>query len=110
MKEYVVLDNEKFVVAIADSPLSVGEHQSIEIDIPSDFDYDRMSCYNYIDGAFVYNKERAEQIDRENAEFEQSEAARVAAEDTFKRLLARQLAQTATLEEMVALAPLTEDA
>lgn len=52
---YIVLNDDKYILAMSETPLG----DSIEMELPEDFNYDYQGCYRFEDGEFIFDEEKA---------------------------------------------------
>ena len=53
---YIVLDEDKYILAMSETPLG----DSVQMELPQDFNYDYQGCYKFEDGEFVFDEEKAQ--------------------------------------------------
>ena len=56
---YIVLNENKYIMAMSETPLG----NAIELDLPEDFDYEHQSCYKYENDELVYDEMKADDYD-----------------------------------------------
>ena len=64
--DHVILDEDGYVLGVADSPISYRERKSMEMDFPGDKESDYLQCYRYRDGCFEFDKAKQDRIMAEN--------------------------------------------
>lgn len=52
---YIVLNENKYIMATSETPLG----NSIELELPEDFNYDYQGCYKYENNKLVYDEEKS---------------------------------------------------
>lgn len=56
---YIVLNENKYIMAMSETHLG----DSIELELPEDFDYEHQSCYKYENDELVYDETKADDYD-----------------------------------------------
>ena len=52
---YIVLNEDKYILAMSETPLG----DSMEMELPEDFNYDYQGCYRFENGEFIFDEEKA---------------------------------------------------
>ena len=53
---YIVLNENKYIMAMSETLLG----DSVQMELPEDFNYDYQGCYKFEDGKFIFDEEKAQ--------------------------------------------------
>ena len=89
MEQYIWVNDEGYLIGVSDGPFTNGLREMVYV--PDGLDLERMDCYRYVGGEFVWDEDK----------WMERERAREAAEDQLDPITQMQLALTELYEAVM---------